>query len=1028
MSINLKIVSSLGVVLISLALPANKKQWAPIYQSENKSDTQLPSINKTIFEESQDKRRDPMLLKPIKTSKALKSDNEDYNELNRAIDQQINELNKIIKKIGPGQKAELWARLGGLYVEKADLVKRLIDQKFEKDQVAGKSVVGYIDYKPAHVYNKKAIRLYQQFLKETPKGTKVDQALFFLGYNLFELGETKSGLKYYQELTSRYPKSIYIGESRFALAEFYFENDQFKEAQGHYSFVIGNGPKKLSIISMYKLSWCQFRQGEFKNAIQNLEKVIQVSNAKKAISQGINIEAEAKRDMVLFYSEGGQAERAKGYFDAIFGSEASFDQLERLAYLYSDKGNRQDAQVMFEYLIRKKPYDVRAFDYQHQIVKMYSQAKDHQAFKNQLQAWIKGFGPQSNWYAKNKASSEVVEKSNKLIETATRTWVLQQHQSAQNSRGAFSQKLALEGYKVYFSEFNKHPNAIDLHFFHGELLYDMKKYDEASVEYRWVVDNGINSKYRAQAAANILISAEKSIPKDQEIAKIVGDRTEKVNFDSVVENYISQGEWYIKNFPNDKKRLEIEFRIARLHYQYNHFEQAVPRFKKIVREHPDTKFGEYSANLLLDIYNIKKDYEGLAQASNELMAIPQIARSSVGKDILQMQDKVNFKVAQDLEKSGKIKESAFQYESYSKNNRQSELAPTAVFNAAINFNKVGLSLKSIEMIKQLNNYSDPKAKELSSKAETILPALYQSTGQLKLAAVANLKLANQSKVKSAQRDLYYNAGILFEAVDQKRDAISSFEKAYQISGPRDATMTLFEMAKLHRELGQKAAATRYLEQFLSAYGAADIKSVSAAYWLYEYNLNNSNGEKWARSVLNLHKSVSANQRELTRSFAAKVELQKVKYALAEVRNVKLNNASKLKQQSDLKISKIDQLNKAAAQAIAIGSPEETLETVFFSAEANLDLYQSLIQAPLPAELSKPEDIQNYKAAVSSLAQPFLQKAIEAYQLVIQRSAEFETYNQAYFNSRAAIEKLKPGSTYEKGQINAVSTSVDWMNL
>lgn len=1028
MSVRFVISGLLGVLLISSSVVANKRQWSPVYESVNKKETVLPTANKSLFESSQDRRRDPMLLKPVKTSKAFKSDNEDYNELNRTIDQQINELNKIIKKMGAGQKAELWARLGGLYVEKADLTKRLIDQKYEKDQAAGKKSTGYIDYKPAQGFNKKAVRLYQQFLKETPAGTKVDQALFFLGYNLFELGETKSGLKYYQELASRYPKSIYIGESRFALAEYYFENDNFSEALGHYAFVVKNGPSKLSVISMYKLSWCQFRKGEFKKAIQNLEKVIQVSRTKQSTNQALNIEVEAKRDMVLFYSESGSADRAVAYFDALFGRGSSFDPLEKLAYFYADKGDRQSAQIMFEYLMSQKPYEPKTFDYQYQIIKMYSQAKDHQMFQRQLKSWIKGFGPQSSWYAKNKLNAEAIDKANKLIETTTRTWVLQQHQSAQNSRGSFSQKLALEGYKMYFAEFNKHPNAVDLHFFHGELLYDMKKYDEASVEYRWVIDNGLTSKYRSQAATNILISAEKSIPKDEDIAKQVGTRTERVKFDSGVENYIAQGTWYIKNFPEDKKRLETEFRIARLNYQYNHFDEAVPRFKKIVKEHPETKFGEYSANLLLDIYNIKKDYEGLAQVSKELMSIPQIARSSVGKEITQMQDKVNFKVAQDLEQAGKVKESAIQYEAYSQNYRQSELAPVAVFNAAVNFNKVGMSLKSIEMINKLSSYPGPKAKDLSVKVENLLPSLYQSTGQLKMAATSYFKLASQTKAKATQRDLYFNAGILFEAIDQKKDAIISFERAYQLSGPREANLTLFELAKLHRELGQRAAATRYLEQFLSSYGAADIKSVSAAFWLFEYNINRSDAENWGRRVTNLHKNTSGEQRELTRSFAAKVEIQKVKIALQEVKVVKLNQASKLKQQSDLKIAKIDQLNKLSAQVIAIGSPEETLETVFISAEANLDLYQSLIQAPLPAELKRPEDIQNYKSAVENLAQPFLQKSIEAYQLVIQRSAEFETYNQAYFSARMALEKLKPGTVYEKGQINAESTSADWMNL
>ena len=50
-----------------------------------------------------------------------------------------------------------------------------------------------LNLKPARVYNRRAIKLYQLFLENFPKDNKADQALFFLGYNHFELDEESKG-------------------------------------------------------------------------------------------------------------------------------------------------------------------------------------------------------------------------------------------------------------------------------------------------------------------------------------------------------------------------------------------------------------------------------------------------------------------------------------------------------------------------------------------------------------------------------------------------------------------------------------------------------------------------------------------------------------------------------------------------------------------------------------------------------------------------------------------------------------------
>ena len=100
-----------------------------------------------------------------------------------------------------------------------------------------------------------------------------------------------------------------------------------------------------------------------------------------------------------------------------------------------------------------------------------------------------------------------------------------------------------------------------------------------------------------------------------------------------VERFIKAGQWYTEKFPTSDKNPEIKFRIGRLYYQSNHFDEATQAFKEIVQKYPSSKYAVYSANLLLDIYNLRKDYAGLEKTGSELLAVPSIASSKAGSDI-----------------------------------------------------------------------------------------------------------------------------------------------------------------------------------------------------------------------------------------------------------------------------------------------------------------------------------------------------------------------------------------------------------
>ncbi len=1005
----------------------------------------LPDTPKALFKDAEKapSQVDLYKVKPPPTRAFFSDANDDKAKLEAITDRQINELYKLTQRFKQSsQRGELWLRLAELYVEKAGIIDFRKQDEYDKrlkDFQSGKSKVKpRLDLADAHEYNKKAIELYEWFVKDFPKDPKMDQALFFLGYNYYELGDQKKGTEYYTRLTKDFPNSQYIVESSFALAEFHFENEKWNVARQFYDQVTRNRRHRLYSFSMYKSAWCYFRAGDSRRALGTMEKLIRESREEAAVAEAgqkriskSRLEGEGLRDMVLFYSEVGDAQKAPAYFNSLSGRDAS-NFIEKLAYLYSDKGNREGAKFLFNYLIERAPTSPKAFDYKYQIVHTYSTANRTREFREELYSWIKDFGINSAWFQANKANKELIDNSGKLREQTLRTWVLQQHQTAQNSRTQFAQSLAFEGYRLYLGEFLHHPMTGDMHFYFGELLYDMGRFDDAGNQYRWVVENTPTSKFASKAGENMVLALEKNVPKDEELLAKIGKTVEPVAMDPKIERFTQAGLWYAQKFPNSEKTPEIRFRVGRLYYQHNQFDKAIPVFKEIVFKFPKTKYAEYSANLLLDIYNIRKDYVGLEKMGNELLVIPGLKDSQVIQDIRVILEKASFKKAQDLEGAKDYGKSAEMFEQFVQRNGKSELAVPATFNAAINYERAGMTNKAIAAHVAVLKSRDKAAEKFKPKSRRIIAKLYQDSGMLDEAAVAYEHTAAESPNDPLTPALLNNAAVLNEALGRDTAAVKDYEaylKATKKASERAETH--YSIARIHRKAGRAFKAVEHYKEYLNFGGKDPEKNVEAAYWVYELDRQlrrRTESEEWKNKVLSMQRRYAPEKKGPGATFAAKIKILEPMETYAELRSISLNNLRKLKENSDKKIALLTKLNKQLSEIIKYDSPEEIVTALYLLGQANLHMGESLTNSPVPPELKTNEEVGGYKAGVAKLTEPFYNKAKESLKAAIDRGNEFEMYSTDYQKARAMLSKMDPKLNYNGGEVSSEFTQIGWTYL
>lgn len=953
-----------------------------------------------------------------------KEDESERAQYERAQERQMQEMFKLTRKFANSpSRGEYWLRLAELYVERASIVNSKIQTDYDRRLVAYNQ--GKLKQKPnlnnkaAQDYNKKAIQLYEWFIRDFPKDSKVSQAFYFLGFNYFELGNPEKGAGYYKKLIEDYPKSPFAGEAYFGLGEYYFDKDDWTQAYKQYSFLIKEKRHKLHTFSLYKGAWCLFRLGKHKDALNYMEYILKAGRseqgselASKRIINRTKLEAEALRDIVVFYVHVRDAQDAMAYFKRIVPGDP-LPYIERLAYFYSDsRGDKESARLLFSELIKANPTAPKAFEYQYQIVQNYFYAKNSPLFKEELFKWIREFNRESAWGQANASNETLLNDGSKLQEQLLRNYILQNHQNAQDSRGKFSQGLASEGYNIYLREFKNSPTIGDMHFYYGELLFDMKKYDEAAIHYRWVVDNSPQSKFFDKAATNLLLAFEKSVPSEKELTKRNSDNLDPIPMDPKSQKFAETSEWFSQKFPKAEKVVEIKFRAGRLYYLHNQFDKAESLFKDIVKTFPKSKQAEFSANLLLDIYNLKKDYIGLEKAGEELLQNQAFANTKAGEEIKGVIERANFKKAQDLEAQKKYLESAVQYESFAMQNPKSNLALIATFNAGVNYERAGQSVKSLKNFNTVIGSTDPEANKLRPKIRRVMAKLYQDVGRFDEAAKLFKELSKEDPKSPESINFMYNAAVLYEALGNSSEALNAYtDYSKRAKKAAEKAEAYWAIAEIYRKSNRLSYASQSYQDYLN-FSPVDVRSVEAAFHVYQLSkrLNRITiGKEWRAKTLNMQRRVT---KPGAAKFAARIKYEDTLETFAEFKRIRIpQNPARQKAALDQKIDYLKRLTTEIQNIIKFDSAEEIVDSLALLGDGNLHMYESIVEVPVPKGLSADETKQ-YRAGVENLAKPFREQAKEAYRTTLSRARELETYSPKYHDAYMKSLSLNPPQANE----------------
>lgn len=989
------------------------------------------------------KKRNLEAVKPPKSGAFYEGDSKEA-EFEKLLDEEITTLYKLSRQNQRSpNRGEIWLRLGERYIEKAKIIELRAQAEYDRKLKAYNEkktkIPPKLDLRAAREYNEKAVQLFEWFIKDFPKDPKVDQALFSLGYNHFELGNTAMGERYYKQLVEKHPKSPYVIESHFALGEYYFENEDWRRALEHYTKVVKSKNARLSTFALYKSAWCLYRLGRGKSALQALERVIRQSRvAESSYASGgrtisrVRLGQEALRDYVPFYADSGEdsAKAESAFLRLASNDNEAYQMLERLAYTYADSGNRRSSVTLFKRLISRNPLAEKAAEYQHQVVLAYI-TSDPKGFQKELDIWLENFGKGSLWAKENARNAKLVEDVDRLQEATLRNYVLQHHQTAQNTHSAYAQRIAAQSYAQYFKYFPDSPKTGEMRFFYGELLFDMGKYEQAAENYTWVADKDPTGPYREKAIVNALLALEKVLPSEKEIDQKRGQSVEKIPLDPQVKQFEQAALRYIREFPKGDKTNDIKRRLGVLYYGYNHFDEAIALFEHVLREAPATENGEIAGNLILDIYKLRDDMEGFNKAAKSFLADPKIANTKFGAQVRSMLERSGYLQAEKTAQSGNWLKAAKEFEAFADSNRSSELAIAARYNAGVNYEKAGDSAAAVKMYKMVlaSTVTNPKIKEAQSDSMGALARIYQQTAQLEAAAKQYLAIATANKNNPKAANAYYNAGVLFDSLGDTNQAMNAYQAYYNSTDRADRVEVIFAQAELLRRAGQLAKASSHYEKYLDSQPKNRSRVIEATFLVAD--IAKKRGQKtkaneWFKKTLDMYKASSKKVRDETARFAAEARFVLAQDTLARLNSIKFGTSDKQQAKAAAEVKKIQEAYINEMKEVIRFDNGPYIVAALASTGQMFDKIVGIFEKiPVPVGF-KEEEAQQYKQLIQAQVNNLKNEAKNSYKAAVDKAEELEVYTPWALIARDGLSVHE--GVKQTGEVASDSKAADWMGL
>jgi tetratricopeptide (TPR) repeat protein len=1003
-------------------------------------------------------------------------------------DEAIAKLTQLLPSVGEGpQEAELLFRLSEMHWAKSkSLHVRAMSQweaqleMWHKGGSAGEepSLEKVEEEHVSRLARDEAMRLYQSILDKYPSYERKDEVLYNMGSALYDTQEKKRGVSMYWTLLKQFPSSSFAPDAWLQLGEHFFNSNKLTEAVKAYGKAAETKKPRIYSFAMYKLAWCDYNLQDYAASLEKFRTVVAYARAQGQVAAAhaaeriaekdrVQLMEEALSDMVRVYSHMDAMEDALAYYEAQVGLEKAYGYIARLARAYHEEGKTQLEIATYESLNKRMPYHVEAARNHTAVVAAYALLGQTQMVRTEVRRLIDLYAPNSVWAKKNAHNEGALAAAFKVVEERLAALVTEQHRAAQETHEVETYQLARDIYKEYLDKFTASANSYKFRFFYAEILFELKEFREAALQYRKVVDADASGEYVKPAAYTAVMAWEKVVSgvKEEVAGKIRETKQGKAKgqlqkLETLTE--LDKGKEYaatplteeeqsladacdvlVKVAPKDEDVVKTKFKSARLYYVHNQFEEAAKRFGEIIDRWPQDALARLGAHSIVQSFNVRKDWKQLNVWARQFRGNTRLmAEAKFKKAIEGFVEGASFnEIHEGIEKSGDLKATADAYGAYAKEFPQSMYAMVALYNAVVNNDKAGRLDQALSYARVLvDDYRtyvlDAQDVEEAQKEGVVLPdpqaireqalflyaSFYERLARFEEAAALYERYADTFKEGPKRADALFNAALFQEGLGHFAKAVALYQRYMQdYPSHSDVSSVMWQTGVLLEKLQDDAAVVSHFAAYVKAYASthpaqavcAEHKQAKAL-----MRMGKASEASAAEALLVQHYNAlsSENKTQACASEAvASAMFQAIEPDFQAYVALKLSGSEDTMAKNLVrKLQSVDALQTRYTQVLALGQGDYGIASLFRIGVVYQDLAQAMFATPCPKRLDE-DQCAIYQSALQEKAFPLEEKAIEAYDKALAKAYELGLYNTWLVKTQEAL------TAYESSRFPPVHT-------
>lgn len=943
-------------------------------------------------------------------------------------DQAIKLLRQEMDSGYKNNRDNMLLRLGQLYAEKymelSYIENELFTEQLEKYQKEKaekpKAPQPKLDNSRSHKYLKDGLALFYQLEREYPHHPKIDEIIYFIGFVEMEGGNGTKGAQYLERVVRNYPKSLKYDDAVVYLGDYYFDHQKFREAIAKYRILLQRNDSSLHDYAIYKLAWCELNTGEQRKALAEMKDLVHRLAGTNDKAK-FNLRDQAIKDLVVFYGEVGNIDEAMDFFTDTVGKEKAVQNLRLIADILRSKARDAEAIKAYTRLLNENPDTLDAPNIQLGIYEsLYRLSRNQEAVDSMVTA-IEKYGPDSDWakhYPQDKAK-DLKDIEDNLMKEGGRVAFFY-HAAAQKSAMKVPYDYALRLYGALLKAFPNHPEKKKITFYCGEILYNQQKFLQAAEAYMAASKIPPKDKMTDESVYNALLALDSLTQKNEKIERFTKDQQKNADLTpkdipDTERRFIEVAQIYIKEYPQGERIVDVQFRIAAVFYRYHHYDEALQIFKQIALQHPKHRSAVTAANIVLDIYNMKKDYENLDSTATLFANTAGLGDAAFKAEMGQISGEIGFKKIETIEAQNKWSEAGDAYYKVYKSNPAGRLAEKSLYNAVVSYEKAGDTPKSAE-VSRLFISKYPKS-EYTERLSLALAKAAEKQYDFDRAQRAYYDFYKKFPKNKESRKALYNAAVFAELLEQNTQALSLYneylrdkgvsydeKKSIQISEAKifrkqgkwdQVNLTYRRMVRDARSADEKLALMGELSRQFDRGGrtAEKEQTLKELRWMYEQgNKNSKNLGPGVQYVAEAEFRALDKKRESYDKIELRFPPEDLLYLIHR------------KQKS------LTGLTTAYDSVVEIGVPDWGIAAMYEKADAYSAFVRAYRSVEIPKKYQGDERKQieaSLKDIDAKLVKPVEAKATEFYQACVSKAAEFHVANE--YASRCQARAKKPGA-------------------